>query len=118
MTPPPALTKQKIDYKHMTQTICVQLRCYTDDGCDHNDAGGVWGASGWGVHVMGVSGVPPPPCRNREWTQHRTKVGYFMGYLAAAIIGKTNFGRKAAKFGRAQNQRPKIRHGVEPSCAL
>jgi hypothetical protein len=40
------------------------------------------------------------------------------GYSAAALFGETNFGRKAAKFGRAQNQRPKIRHGVEPSCAL
>jgi hypothetical protein len=39
-------------------------------------------------------------------------------YSAAALFGETNFGRKAAKFGRAQNQRPKIRHGVEPSCAL
>jgi hypothetical protein len=35
------------------------------------------------------------------------------GYSAAAIFGETNFGRKAAKFGRAQNQCPKIRHGVE-----
>jgi hypothetical protein len=36
------------------------------------------------------------------------------GYTAAAHFGKTNFGRKAAKSGRAPNQGPKNRHGVEP----
>jgi ribonuclease HI len=41
-----------------------QLRCYTDGGCDGNGAGGVWGASGWGVHVLGV---PPAAVRAEMW---------------------------------------------------
>ena len=41
-----------------------QLRCYTDSGCDENGAGGIWGASGWGVHVLGV---PPPAVRAEMW---------------------------------------------------
>jgi hypothetical protein len=41
-----------------------QLRCFTDGGCDGNGAGGVWGASGWGVHVLDV---PPPPVRAEMW---------------------------------------------------
>jgi hypothetical protein len=39
-------------------------RCYTDGGCDENGAGGVWGASGWGLHVLGV---PPPAVRAEIW---------------------------------------------------
>ena len=31
---------------------------------DGNGAGGVWGASGWGVHVLGV---PPPAVRAEMW---------------------------------------------------
>ena len=30
----------------------VQLRCYTDGGADGNGAKGVWGAAGWGAHVL------------------------------------------------------------------
>jgi ribonuclease HI len=41
-----------------------QLRCYTNGGCDGNGAGGVWCASGWGVHVQGV---PPPVVRVEMW---------------------------------------------------
>jgi hypothetical protein len=47
-----------------------------------------------------------------------TVTGSKKGFSDVALFGETNFGRKVAKFGRAQNQRPKIRHGVEPSCAL
>ena len=38
---------------------------HTDGGCDGNGAGGVWGASGWGVHVLGV---PPPAVRAEMWS--------------------------------------------------
>ena len=41
-----------------------QLHCYTDGGCDGNGARGVWGALGWGVHVLGV---PPPVVRVEMW---------------------------------------------------
>jgi ribonuclease HI len=37
---------------------------HTDGGCDGNGAGGVWGASSWGVHVLGV---PPPAVRAEMW---------------------------------------------------
>ena len=30
----------------------VQIRCYTDGGCDGNGAGGRWGAAGWGAHIL------------------------------------------------------------------
>eukprot|EP01050_Picozoa_sp_SAG11_P007900 SAG11_NODE_673_length_7803_cov_58.625000_3_plen_121_part_00 len=32
-----------------------QIRCYTDGGCDGNGAGGVWGAAGWGAHILRVT---------------------------------------------------------------
>ena len=31
-----------------------KLRVFTDGGCDGNGKGGVWGASGWGAHVLRV----------------------------------------------------------------
>ena len=31
------------------------LRCYTDGGCDGNGAKGIWGAAGWGAHILAVN---------------------------------------------------------------
>jgi ribonuclease HI len=64
-----------------------QLRCYTDGGCDGNGAGGVWGASGWGVHVLGV---PPPAVRAEMWGP--VVIDDDSGWFCGATRGTNNTG--------------------------
>ena len=35
--------------------VGLALRCYTDGGCDGNGAKGIWGAAGWGAHILAVN---------------------------------------------------------------
>eukprot|EP01052_Picozoa_sp_SAG31_P021412 SAG31_NODE_1655_length_7621_cov_3.211912_1_plen_380_part_00 len=44
-----------------------QLRVYTDGGADGNGAKGVWGAAGWGVHVIEVATGEAPRVRADLW---------------------------------------------------
>jgi hypothetical protein len=44
-----------------------QLRVYTDGGADGNGAKGVWGAAGWGVHVVEVAPGEAPTIRADLW---------------------------------------------------
>jgi len=61
---PVNLTAEKTDAA-LEQIGGHQLRLYTDGGCDGNGANGVWGAAGWGVHVLEWSPLAEPPTLTR-----------------------------------------------------